>query len=133
MRRMIKRIQFIFLCSLCLWVFGAAVNISSAKDNAGGSAITSISLNQLPPEAIKTLALIRQGGPYPYAKDGVVFGNREKRLPKQARGYYTEYTVKTPGARNRGAIRIVAGGNPQSAGEFYYSDDHYDTFKRIKE
>ena len=81
----------------------------------------------LPQEARQTLALIRAGGPFPHARDGVVFGNREGLLPKRNRGYYREYTVKTPGARDRGARRIVAGAN----GELYYTDDHYRSFKRI--
>lgn len=82
---------------------------------------------QLPPEGRQTLALIRAGGPFPYARDGVVFNNREGLLPKRNRGYYREYTVKTPGVRHRGARRIVAGSN----GEFYYTDDHYRSFRRI--
>jgi len=88
-----------------------------------------ISFKQLPAEARQTLALIKAGGPFPYAKDGSVFGNREGLLPKRNRGYYREYTVKTPGARDRGARRIVAG----VPGEYYYTDDHYQTFKRITE
>lgn len=87
----------------------------------------------LPKEGRDTLALIRKGGPYPYPKDGVIFGNREKALPKQARGFYHEYTVKTPGARNRGARRIVCGGNNQTTAECFYTDDHYETFRKIKE
>jgi ribonuclease T1 len=83
----------------------------------------------LPAEARATLARIAAGGPFPYPKDGSVFGNREARLPKRERGYYREYTVKTPGARDRGARRIVAG----RAGEYYYTDDHYRTFRRIRE
>jgi ribonuclease T1 len=66
----------------------------------------------LPPEARHTHRLILKGGPFPYDKDGTVFGNRERLLPRKARGYYREYTVKTPGARNRGAKRIVCGGKP---------------------
>ena len=93
------------------------------------AALTSISATELPPEARTTLQLIKQGGPFPYPRDGVVFGNFEKQLPKQPRGYYHEYTVKTPGARNRGARRIVCGPLP----ECYYSGDHYKTFSRIKE
>jgi len=81
----------------------------------------------LPPEARKTLRLIGQGGPFPYERDGVVFGNYERRLPERPRGYYHEYTVKTPGERGRGARRIVCGPPP----ECYYSDDHYQTFQRI--
>ncbi|MDW8470201.1 MAG: ribonuclease domain-containing protein [Burkholderiales bacterium] len=88
-----------------------------------------VRLAELPPEARDTVALIRQGGPFPYAKDGTVFGNREGLLPARPRGYYREYTVKTPGARDRGARRIVAG----AGGELYYTDDHYRTFRRILE
>lgn len=88
-----------------------------------------IAVSQLPPEARRTLALIRQGGPFPYAKDGTVFGNREGLLPRQNRGYYREYTVVTPGSRDRGARRIVAG----RAGEYWYSADHYRSFRRIRE
>lgn len=84
---------------------------------------------ELPAEARQTLALIRQGGPFPYAKDGSVFGNREGRLPPRERGYYREYTVPTPGSRDRGARRIVAGGGV----EYWYTADHYRTFKRIRE
>ncbi|SFB16954.1 ribonuclease T1 [Collimonas sp. OK607] len=92
-----------------------------------------ISVNQLPQEAQATLILIKQGGPFPYAKDGVTFGNYEGMLPRQRRGYYHEFTVKTPYARNRGARRIIAGGNPQTSGEYYYTDNHYQTFRRIQE
>jgi len=92
-------------------------------------AVAEIDLAGLPPEAIATLKLIKHGGPYPFPRDGVVFGNFEKRLPKKQRGYYHEYTVKTPGARNRGARRIVCG---QTA-ECYYTGDHYQTFKLIRE
>ncbi|TFV98601.1 ribonuclease [Oxalobacteraceae bacterium OM1] len=87
----------------------------------------------LPLEARETLALIRRGGPFPYAKDGVVFGNYEGVLPKRKRGYYHEFTVKTPRARNRGARRIITGGDPVESGEYYYTDDHYATFRRIQE
>lgn len=88
-----------------------------------------IAVAELPAEARQTLHAIKQGGPFSYDRDGVVFGNLERLLPKQPRGYYHEYTVKTPGAHNRGARRIVAGG----PGEYYYSADHYQTFKRIRE
>lgn len=84
---------------------------------------------ELPVEARQTLALIEAGGPFPYTKDGGVFGNREGLLPKRSRGYYREYTVKTPGAKDRGARRIVSG----VPGELYYTDDHYRSFKRIIE
>jgi ribonuclease T1 len=88
-----------------------------------------ITVKQLPPEARQTLALVKAGGPFPYAQDGITFQNREKLLPRRERGYYREYTVKTPGARDRGARRIVAG----RGGEFYYTDDHYRSFRRIIE
>lgn len=88
-----------------------------------------IAVKQLPNEARQTLALIKAGGPFPYTRDGAVFGNREGRLPKRNRGYYREYTVRTPGAKDRGARRIVAG----VPGEYYYTDDHYQTFRRIIE
>jgi len=83
----------------------------------------------LPPEAIDTLRLIARGGPYPHRQDDGVFGNREARLPLQSRGYYREYTVETPGSRDRGARRIIAGGRPPT--EFFYTDDHYRSFRRF--
>jgi ribonuclease T1 len=88
-----------------------------------------VSVAELPAEARRTLALIRAGGPFPYAQDGRTFGNRERLLPRRDRGYYREYTVRTPGARDRGARRIIAG----RGGEFYYTADHYRSFKRIRE
>lgn len=86
-----------------------------------------IDARSLPPEARHTLALIKAGGPFPYARDGVMFNNREGQLPKRERGYYREYTVKTPGAHDRAARRIIAG----RAGELYYTHDHYRTFQRV--
>ncbi|MGH8673878.1 MAG: ribonuclease domain-containing protein [Burkholderiales bacterium] len=100
---------------------------------AAGSALAwqapEVAATTLPPEARETLALIRSGGPFPYHKDGAVFGNREALLPKRERGYYREYTVRTPGTRDRGARRIIAG----RGGEYYYTDDHYRTFRRIRQ
>jgi ribonuclease T1 len=96
-------------------------------------ALSVVAMSDLPPEAQKTLMLIKQGGPFPYVKDGIAFGNYEGVLPKQKRGYYHEFTVKTPRARNRGARRIITGGEPATSGEYYYTDDHYATFRRIKE
>ena len=87
----------------------------------------------LPGEAREQLVLIRAGGPFRHERDGVTFGNREHALPAHRRGYYHEYTVGTPGMRTRGARRIVCGG-PRAAPEVcYYSDDHYATFRRIRE
>lgn len=95
-----------------------------------GSSETDRADSWLPAEAIETLALIKAGGPFPYRRDGVTFGNRERRLPAQPRGYYREYTVPTPGARDRGARRIVAGGDPPAV--FYYTADHYRSFRRVE-
>ena len=92
-------------------------------------ASTTIAVAELPTEARETFRLIQQGGPFPYARDGVTFGNYEHTLPQKQRGYYHEYTVRTPGANNRGARRIVCGIVP----ECYYSEDHYRSFHRIAE
>jgi ribonuclease T1 len=86
-----------------------------------------IHYRELPPEAHHTLTLIKAGGPFPYQRDGTVFSNYQGVLPKRGRGYYLEYTVRTPGARDRGARRIVAGGGA----EFYYTEDHYNSFRKI--
>lgn len=83
----------------------------------------------LPPEARETLARIERGGPYPFRNDGTTFHNRERLLPQRSRDYYREYTVPTPGRGDRGARRIVAG----AGGERYYTEDHYRSFKRIRE
>jgi ribonuclease T1 len=88
-----------------------------------------ISLADLPAEARETLSLIKQGGPFPYSRDGIVFNNFEKRLPLKPRGYYREYTVKTPGRKDRGPRRIVAG----QIADYYYTEDHYRSFRRIRE
>lgn len=96
-----------------------------------------IAFADLPQEAHATLARIKRGGPFPYRKDGSVFGNFERRLPDRPRGYYREYTVPTPGARDRGARRIVAGqgnaGDVRTSGEYYYTDNHYRSFRKIRE
>ena len=115
---------------LLLAAFLVAMAIVPAAAQRGPhDAIAEVHASQLPPEAHHTVALIRSKGPFPYAKDGSVFGNREGLLPRQPRGYYREYTVKTPGQRNRGARRIVAG----RGGELYYTEDHYNRFRRIRE
>jgi ribonuclease T1 len=91
--------------------------------------LPAITVAELPPEARDTLRAIKHDGPFTYPRDGVVFGNFERILPKRPRGYYHEYTVKTPGAHNRGARRIISG----ATNEYYYTADHYQTFKRIRE
>jgi ribonuclease T1 len=122
--------------ALCVHVFAIeAFDCSShafAQRETGPSGtqqIGKINAADLPKEAQDTLKLIKQGGPFPYPKDGTVFGNREGILLKQPRGYYREYTIKTPGVQHRGSRRIIGG----SGGEFYYTDDHYRTFKLIME
>lgn len=116
------------------WTFFVLALLLSVNALARGPVLVGIiAVQDLPKEAQQTLVLIKQGGPFPYPKDGSVFRNYEGVLPKQKRGYYHEFTVKTPGARNRGARRIVSGGDPRTSGEYYYTDDHYATFRRIKE
>ncbi|QDL35881.1 ribonuclease domain-containing protein [Rhodoferax sediminis] len=95
--------------------------------------LPTVSVAELPRQGRETYQLIRQGGPFPYDKDGGVFGNRERQLPAQRRGYYHEYTVKTPYARDRGARRIVCGGRVQAPDTCYYTGDHYASFRRIVE
>lgn len=112
---------------LVAWLaVGSAFGFSFGRDDA---AVNWILVADLPYEAQRTLTLIKTGGPFPYSRDGIVFGNYEKRLPLKKRGYYSEYTVKTPGRRDRGPRRIIAG----EAAEYYYTDDHYQTFRRIRE
>ena len=105
---------------------------SDRASRQGTDGLGTVAVGDLPAEARQTLALIREGGPYPYEKDGSVFGNYERKLPRQRRGYYTEYTVRTPRVRSRGARRIIAGGRDGRHTEFYYTDDHYQTFRRIE-
>ena len=114
-------------------LFGLPLQAHALKAVEPVPSVNDVKLSALPAEAQATVVLIRKGGPFPYPKDGVVFGNREKALPKQARGFYTEYTVTTPGERTRGARRIVVGGELRVSSELYYTDDHYQTFKRIRE
>jgi ribonuclease T1 len=100
---------------------------AQARHHHAHGEMFAIAAADLPPEARETLQLIRQGGPFPFPRDGVAFGNYEHKLPQQPRGYYHEYTVKTPGALDRGARRIVCGPLP----ECYYTADHYRSFRRM--
>ena len=100
---------------------------------ARGPAPDEIAIAELPPEAQDVLARIRTDGPFRYDRDGIVFGNRERRLPPQSRGYYHEYTVPTPGVKTRGARRIICGGPRTTPHVCYYTSDHYETFRRIRE
>lgn len=92
-----------------------------------------VKVAELPREGRATYELIRQGGPFPYGKDGAVFGNRERLLPAARRGFYREYTVPTPGSRDRGARRIVCGGPTRAPHACYYTADHYASFRLIQE
>ncbi|MBA3596695.1 MAG: ribonuclease N1 [Methylibium sp.] len=103
-----------------------------AEGRKTGERATAVALSALPPEARGTHALIRAGGPFPYSKDGSVFGNRERLLPGRKRGDYREYTVPTPKSHDRGARRIVCAGTVPSVPEAcYYTDDHYASFRLI--
>jgi len=133
------------------WLALVAAAALSAVVLARGEApsLPDVHLDRLPPEALQTLRLIRHGGPYPHDRDGITFNNFEKLLPAARRGHYSEYTVMTPGVRHRGARRIVVGCErvrPQprperrlwlehcrDGGEFYYTADHYRSFRRIVE
>lgn len=97
--------------------------------HADDGVLGTVDAAELPVEARQTLRLIDQGGPFPYPRDGIAFGNYERRLPGRQRGYYREYTVPTPGLRSRGARRLIAG----DRGERYYTGDHYQTFQRVRE
>lgn len=116
-------LRFLLVCWLTI---GSAFAFNFGRDT---NTTEGIAQAELPYEAQQTLTLIKTGGPFPYARDGIVFGNYEKRLPPRQRGYYQEYTVKTPGRRDRGPRRIIAG----ERGEYFYTDDHYQTFRRIRE
>jgi len=108
----------------------APILVQARGPQATDSAMT-VSVAELPRQGVETYRLIHQGGPFPYEKDGTVFGNRERLLPAHKRGYYREYTVATPGSRNRGTRRIVCGGPPTTPDACYYTADHYSSFRRI--
>ncbi|WP_030388459.1 ribonuclease domain-containing protein [Streptomyces sp. NRRL S-241] len=145
-RSLLRLLGALFLCAALVGAVGcggqkaapapadAASASGSARTDARATAVpgwakgmATVRADGLPQQARDVLALIDKGGPYPYRQDGTVFGNFEKALPAQKRGYYHEYTVRTPGERDRGARRIVTG----QGGEFFYTDDHYETFKAV--
>lgn len=125
--------SFWFVCVLALILFGVGGARLAQARQATGEVQDVVALAALPVQAQDTYRLILAGGPFPYPrKDGSVFGNRERLLPRHPRGYYLEYTVPTPGSRNRGARRIVCGGKvPTSPEACYYTQDHYASFRRI--
>lgn len=124
---------------LARWVIVILVSALSLAQISGTAfararpgAPSEVALQELPPEAREVYAKIRAGGPFRYDRDGVVFGNRERVLPPEPRGYYHEYTVRTPGSRTRGARRVVCGGAKTAPDVCFYSDDHYQSFRRIR-
>jgi len=124
--RRIRRLVATIVVAAC--AFAPAVHARATPET-----LPTVALSDLPKEARAVDVRIRSGGPFRYDRDGVVFGNRERVLPVKPRGYYHEYTVPTPGAKDRGARRIVCGGPPKTPDACYYSDDHYRTFRRIRE
>ena len=129
----LRLVLFLALAGIC-GLNTPALARESYRDDALGS----VALADLPAEARHTLRLIQRGGPFPFPhKDGSTFENFERHLPSQARGYYREYTVPTPGSPDRGARRIIAGsgrsGDVATSGEYYYTDNHYQNFRRIRE
>jgi len=117
------------LLALSGGLIGTAVQ---AKTEAAAAVLQTMTVAALPPQGRDMMALIEKGGPFKYEKDGTVFGNREKILPARQRGYYREYTVRTPGESSRGARRIVCGGQqPRAPNACFYTDDHYASFRQI--
>lgn len=124
-----KKILFLLMFIGLAYAFQGHLGPALKNMSAGRVSSQGIGTPQSEPDA--TLALIKHNGPFPHSRDGIVFQNREKILPGKPRGYYREYTVPTPGVSHRGARRIIAGGNPPQV--FYYTEDHYQSFREIKE
>jgi ribonuclease T1 len=131
-RNRVRRPLLALIALLVVLAIGYGVNAARHSSSKPTPATTTTSqtvpLSSLPSQAAQTVALIKQGGPFPYPKnDGVVFGNNEHLLPREKSGYYHEYTVPTPGASTRGTRRIITGKN----GEYYYTGDHYEHFQLV--
>ncbi|MFD4633117.1 ribonuclease domain-containing protein [Streptomyces sp. NPDC058284] len=127
LNRFVPRALGVLLLCLAVLVAGCSSGGTGGDAPDWAHGMATVQVGRLPAEARRTLERIDDGGPFPYGKDGAVFGNFERELPRRARGYYHEYTVRTPGERDRGARRIVTG----SGGEIYYTDDHYASFKAV--
>jgi ribonuclease T1 len=125
LRRLLAVLALAAGCALAL------APVAQAKGTP--DALPTVAVAELPREAATVLAQVRAGGPFRYDRDGIVFGNRERILPAKPKGYYREYTVPTPGVKTRGARRIVCGGAPTTPDACFYSDDHYQSFRRIRE
>ena len=131
-QRLWPRAKASILVTLSVILVGLSSSAVQAKSPAFMERSETLAVVQLPPQGREMMALIYQGGPFRYDKDGTVFGNRERILPVKNRGYYREYTVRTPGERSRGARRIICGGIQAAAPDAcYYTDDHYASFRRI--
>jgi ribonuclease T1 len=124
--RRLRRPQIALIALVAALALGYAINAVRGEHHTGLQSGT-VALSSLPAQASDTVHLIEARGPFPYPQDGVVFINAERRLPDEPRGYYREYTVPTPGSADRGARRIITGKN----GEYYYTPDHYETFRRV--
>ena len=121
-----------WFATLMGFILLACTNLVQARSPQEVSVQATLLVSELPREGQKTYQTIRKGGPFPYEKDGTIFGNRERLLPREARGFYREYTVRTPGVRHRGARRIVCGGLvPAEPKACYYTEDHYASFRLI--
>lgn len=132
--KQIRAIGRVGAWALAALAVSASTFLVQARDTAPlpGPSVAAVALVELPAQGQAVLAQIRQGGPFRYEKDGTVFGNRERLLPGQTRGYYREYTVPTPGLSHRGARRIVCGGQqPRQPDACFYTQDHYSSFSLI--
>lgn len=118
--------RFVLALLVALGMLGTAPPVTARPP--ASSYIGAIAESELPPEAAATLKAIRKGGPFPFRRDGIEFQNRERRLPQQPRGYYHEYTVITPNSNDRGARRMISG----APDEFYYTADHYRSFRKVR-
>ena len=120
-------------CLFAVVVAGGSLAHARSSTDVPTRISATVRLAELPPQGRETYGRIREGGPFAHEKDGVVFGNRERLLPQEKRGYYREYTVQTPGSRDRGARRIVCGGPKKTPQACYYTADHYASFRKIVE
>ena len=123
------RLAAILILAFTAWI-GTGAQVLARTPHANAA---EISVADLPGEGREVFERIHAGGPFRYSRDGIVFGNRDHRLPPHARGYYHEYTVATPGSHNRGARRIICGGAKATPEACWYTDDHYESFRRIVE
>ena len=122
---------FKLLLTGVLWASALLGGQAFSRQEVADRTQATMSRAELPRQGLETYDRIFQGGPFPYDKDGSVFGNRERLLPPNTRGYYREYTVKTPSSRNRGIRRIICGGQPKQPDACYYTADHYASFRKI--